>query len=121
MTTAKRNSLIIGDAEVVTDAPVEQRLELGGLTIVRIYPDDEDLGSYPQDSLNRNVYAYNTLAKLVWQIQEAPHGGKGADKAYMDIRVEGDGLVAGNWIGIDYQVKQESGEVIPLKQWARPW
>jgi len=121
MTTDKQNILVIGGAQIVLDAPVKQKLELGRLTIVRVYPADEELNSYPQEKLNRNVYAYDSLGQLVWQIQEAPHGGVGEDKAYMDIRTDDGGLVAGNWIGIDYQVELENGVVVPLKQGTRPW
>lgn len=121
MTMNMQNILIIGEAKIFMDAPVKQRLELGSLTIVRVYPDDEELNSYPQEKLNRNVYAYDSLGKLLWQIQKAPHGGVEDDKAYMDIKIVGGYLVAGNWIGVDYQVNLESGRVLPLKQGARPW
>ncbi len=121
MTIEKQNIFVVGEHEIVLDAPVKQRLELGGLIIVRVYPTDENLNSYPQEKLNRNVYAYDLLGQLIWQIQEAPHGGVEEDKAYMNIKVDDGSLVAGNWIGIDYQVKLDNGMVIPLKQGTRPW
>lgn len=121
MTTDKSNVIIISGTEITMDAPIRQRLEVGGLIIVRVYPSDEVLNLYPQEGLNRNVYAYDSSGKLVWRIQEAPHGGAGEDKAYMDIRTDDGNLVAGNWIGIDYQVNLNDGVVLPLKQGARPW
>ncbi|MGA7298122.1 MAG: hypothetical protein WBW92_11515, partial [Rhodanobacteraceae bacterium] len=113
MTAEEATVFVIGQAEVVLDAPVKQRLEVGSLTIVRVYPSDAMLNSYPQVKLNRNVYAFDSSGQLVWQIQEAPHGGAGEDKAYMNIRVEHGFLVAGNWIGIDYQVAMADGRVSP--------
>ena len=121
MTAEESSVFVIGGTEVAVDAPVKQRLEVGNLTIVRVYPSDVMLDLYPQDRLNRNVYAYDSSGALVWRIQEAPHGGTDEDKAYMDIRVEKNDLVAGNWIGIDYQVQLKDGMVIPLKRGTGPW
>lgn len=102
-------------------APVKQKMKIGGLTIIRIYPNDDFLASYSQQDLNRNVYAYDSSGNFAWQIQEAPHGGDGEDKAYMNINFIDGRLIAGNWIGIDYCVDLESGNVSQVKKDARPW
>jgi hypothetical protein len=91
------------------------------LIVVRVYPSDEMLNDYPQEKLNRNIYAYNVFGELVWQIQEAPHGGNDEDKAYMDLKIDKDKLVAGNWVGVDYLVSEVSGMVSQAQKDIRPW
>ena len=103
------------------DAPIKQQLDFEGLRIIRVYPDDDNLDTYPQEKLNRNVYAIDSNGKVVWQIQEAPHGGAGNDKAYMHIMIKKGKLIAGNWIGVDYIVNSESGLVTPCNIGQRPW
>ena len=109
------------EKSVTLPAPVKQRIEIGELTVVRLYPSDDMLNDYPQEKLNRNVYAYNAIGKLMWQIQEAPDGGVGEDKAYMNIKLEGDKLIVGNWIGADYVVDLGAGGVSQVKKNIRPW
>jgi hypothetical protein len=111
----------ISDLKVELTAPVKQRIDLSDLVILRIYPSDQELGTYPQDLLNRNIYAFDLLGNLKWQIKEAPHGGAGMDKAYMDIRLESGVLIAGNWIGVDYFVDLGSGDVSQTTNNLRPW
>ena len=113
--------LEFSEENVEVSAAIKQRLELGELTIVRLYPSDDMLNAYPQEKLNRNVYAYNTSGKLMWQIQEAPDGGIGEDKAYMNIKLESDKLIVGNWIGVDYVVDLGTGGVVQVKNNIRPW
>jgi hypothetical protein len=79
------------------------------------------LSDYPQEKLNRNIYAYDVSGEFVWQIQEAPHGGSEEDKAYMDLKIDGDKLVAGNWVGVDYLVSEASGKVSQAQKDIRPW
>lgn len=107
--------------EVTLPAPIKQKIEIGEMIVVRVYPSDEKLNAYPQEKLNRNVYAFNLSGELVWQIQEAPHGGVGEDKAYMNIGLENGRLMAGNWIGIDYFVGLCSGKVSQAQKNVRPW
>lgn len=115
------DTLNISDQIIEFDADVKQKLVVGKLIVVRVYPLDEDLNSYPQEKLNRNVYAYNDQGKLAWQIQEAPHGDVSMDKAYMGVKVKNDILVAENWIGVDYSVNLKDGTVKPLDKNVRPW
>ena len=91
------------------------------MLVVRVYPSDEMLNNYPRTDLNRNVYAYSLSGDLLWQIQEAPHGGIEDDKAYMDLRFEEGQIIVGNWIGVDYVVDHECGEVSQSKKNIRPW
>ncbi len=113
--------LNLANKNIELPASIKQCVKVGGMTVVRVYPSDKMLNDYPQDKLNRNVYAYDVSGELVWQIQEAPHGGSGEDKAYMDIKVDGDKLVAGNWIGVDYFVNIANGIVSQAQKDIRPW
>jgi len=103
------------------DALIKQTVEIDGLKIQRKYPSDDKLMEYPQENLNRNVYAFNERGELVWTIQEAPHGGENQDKAYMSLVIENGKLIAGNFIGVDYIVKLEDGTVTPQNTNTRPW
>jgi len=100
---------------------IRQIIEVSKLKVVRKYPPDEELVNYPQKKLNRNVEAYDQDENLVWVIEEAPDGGENQDKAYMNIWLEEDRLVAGNWIGIDYLVDVNTGAVSSVKTNVRPW
>jgi hypothetical protein len=113
--------LKIGNKNIELPAPIKQSVEVGKLTVVRVYPSDEVLNDYPQEKLNRNVYAYDASGSLVWQIQEAPHGGGGEDKAYMHIKIDSGKLIAGNWIGLDYLVNVTNGLVSQSRKGVRPW
>jgi len=100
---------------------IQQSLEFMRLKIIRRYPSDEDLVSYPRSKLNRNVEAYDKKGNLVWVIQECPVGGAEQDKAYMNIWIESEKLLAGNWVGLDFIVNIENGNVSPAKLGVRPW
>jgi hypothetical protein len=113
--------LKIANRSIELPAPIKQRVDLNSLIVVRVYPSDEMLTNYPRDELNRNIYAYDLSGELVWQIQEAPHGGMEEDKAYMDIQYIDDKIVAGNWIGVDYLVDESSGMVTQSRKDVRPW
>jgi len=115
------NVLKISGKEIELPAPVKQRVEINDLIVVRVYPSDQELDAFPQELLNRNVYAFDSSCKLLWQIQEAPHGGIGEDKAYMDISLESGKIIAGNWTGTDYFVDLSSGRVSQAKKDVRPW
>jgi hypothetical protein len=117
----KSNILHLHGRIIYMDAPIKQKIEFLGLVIIRLYPSDDQLDTYPKESFNRNVYAYDVSGNLVWQIQEAPHGGIDEDKAYMDIRISQDKLVAGNWTGTDYQVNLVDGTVASFDRDVRPW
>jgi hypothetical protein len=101
-------------------SPVRERVNIGELAVVRTYPENEKLSAYPRAQLNRNVYAFDGSGKLVWQIQEAPHGGAN-DKPYMRIEAVNGQLIAGNWIGVDYRVNLADGMVEAVGSDRRPW
>jgi hypothetical protein len=102
-------------------ANVRQRINHGGLHIVRTYPSDDELKNYPRDKLNKNVKAYDAKGELAWTIQECPVGGADQDKAYMDIQIKDGQLIAGNWVGLDFVVNLTNGNVSPYKKGVRPW
>ena len=102
-------------------AEIKQTIEINGLKVIRKYPSDEKLMSYPQEQLNRNIEAYNSNNELVWVIQEAPQGGENQDKAYMHLEIKNDQIIAGNFIGIDYFVNLNNGTVTPVITGSRPW
>jgi hypothetical protein len=66
-------------------------------------------------------WAYDQDGNLVWVIEEAPHGGEDQDKTYMNLSLEKGKLIAGNFIGIDYFVNEDTGTVSPVKTSIRPW
>lgn len=103
------------------EADIKQTLELGGLKIIRRYPSDKDLMSYPRAKLNRNIEAYDCNGNLAWVIQECPVGGEEQDKAYMNIWVENKKLLAGNWLGLDFIVNIDNGTVAAVNLGVRPW
>jgi len=111
----------ISGKKIELPAPVAQRIDINGLVIIRVYPSDQELEAYPQELLNRNVYAYDSSGQIKWQIKEAPHGGVGSDKAYMDLWLDNGKLIAGNWIGADYIVDITSGDVSQALTGVRPW
>jgi len=100
---------------------IKEVIEIEGLRILRKYPPDDILMNFSQTKLNRNIEAYNRENKLIWVIQEAPQGGKDQDKAYMNIWVKENRLIAGNFIGIDYLVNLTTGAVTPINKDTRPW
>jgi len=114
-------SVEIGGKDIYFPAQIEQIIEFHGLYIVRIYPNDDELDIYPQENLNRNVYAYNEIGELVWQIDEVPHGDKGGDKAYMNLWIENKDLIASNWVGLDYRVNLDNGSIGVYRENVRPW
>jgi len=103
------------------ESDIRQTLEINGLKIIRRYPSDEDIDSYLQVQLNRNIEAYDGTGKLIWMIEECPVGGDGVDKAYMNIWIENDKLIAGNWIGLNFIVNLENGTVKPANPGSRLW
>ncbi len=100
---------------------IRQILEFEGLKIIRRYPSDEDLASYPTPLLNQNVEAYDQKGNFIWVIQECPVGNSIKDKPYMNIWIKGKNLIAGNWVGLDFIVNMQNGNVEPSKLGTRPW
>ena len=88
MVHSDNEKLVIDSHEIELPTLIAQIIEIENLLIVRVYPSDEELNSYPQDLLNKNVYCYNKSGEFVWQISEAPHGGASEDKAYMNIWID---------------------------------
>ena len=98
---------------------IKEILLLDDLTIVRL---DDDQAHGPGDkSMNRNVLAFDQKANLIWEIQEAPHGGDEWPKPYVRLAKQGSRLIAGNWIGVDYVVDLKTGNVNAGESKGRPW
>lgn len=70
---------------------------------------------------NRNIAEFDATGALVWLIQECPHNTTVVARPYDGVRMTDDGrLIAGNWIGVDYEVNRVTGEVTPFGH-GRPW
>jgi len=128
MCTNESKLLVVDSKQIELQYPIKQKIEVCGVYVVRIYPNDDELDSCPQELYNRNVYAYNSDGKFLWQIEEVSEGAKApkdksyiVGKAYMNIWMEKEKLIAGNWIGLDYIVNLKNGKVSPLNKNVRPW
>ncbi len=96
--------LLIADKAVRLPFPVAKAMGLGEAVAVRV---DVPTGQV----FNRNVYLIDAAGRILWQIEESPHG-PGTDKPFMNIWIaDDDALVAGNWNGIDYKVDISSGRI----------
>ncbi len=85
--------LFIGELAVRLPLPVAEGIGLDEAVAVRV---DVPTGQV----FNRNVYLIDTSRRILWQIEESPHG-KEADKPFMNIWMEDDEvLMAGNWNGL---------------------
>jgi hypothetical protein len=99
--------------------PIKEKISIGAITIVRV-DDDESHGSGDR-TLNRNIYAFSHDGSLLWQIQEAPDGGDEWPKPYTSIKIDGDSVIVGNWVGTDYQLNLDNGTVRFYGSPRRPW
>lgn len=96
--------LYIGGDRIDLPCTVGDVIDYGGLIIVRVEP---PVGVV----LNRNVFAFTKEGRLLWQIEESPHGTE-VDKPYFGIFLdEKNRLVAGNWNGVDYLVDCGDGNI----------
>lgn len=94
---------VAGGGVIDLSRSAAQRLEVQGFLIVRIEP---DVGS----TYNRNVFALHR-GKILWQIEESPHGAD-KDKPFTSISLGmGGEVIAGNWNGVDYSVDISSGTI----------
>ena len=110
--------LTVDGVDTVLPYPIQEVLAIRDVVIVRV---DSDLAlSVGDKSLNRNVYAFDKIGKLIWQIEESPHGGAGRSKPYMAIKNENGNLYADNWIGVNYVVDLGNGKV-KTHESGRPW
>lgn len=84
--------------------PSVQAIDLQGFIIVRVEPTIGEI-------YNRNIFALDDGGNIKWQIVESPHGTE-MDKPYTSISVTADnGLLAGNWNGVDYAVALVDGSI----------
>jgi hypothetical protein len=96
--------LTIGDRVIDFPHPVEEALAYHDLIIVRVEPPAGVI-------FNKNVYGVSHEGKVLWQIEESPHGTQ-EDKPYVNIYIgQNDDLIAGNWNGVSYLVNPENGEI----------
>lgn len=97
--------LYIGGDCIDLPCTVGDVIVCGGLIVVRVEP---PVGVI----LNRNVFAYTKEGRLLWRIEESPHGTE-VDKPYVKIFLDVQNrLVAGNWNGVDYLVGCDDGSII---------
>ena len=121
MNKLKTTSCNINNKKIEFSAEIHQCIEVNSHKLFRIYPNDEQLESYPQDLLNRNIYCYDTDGTLCWQIQEAPHGEENQDKPYINIWKDNNKVIVSNWNGLEYILNMTTGEVSSFKKGVRPW
>ncbi len=98
---------------------VKGKICIGAITIVLVN-DDKSHGSGDK-TLNRNIFAFSEDGSLLWQIEEAPDGGDEWPKPYMSIKLEGDNVIVGNWIGTNYLLNLDDGTVSSYGPPRRPW
>jgi hypothetical protein len=97
-------TLWIADQSIHLPHPVKVALQHDDRLAVLIEP-------APNVISNRNILALSRHGKVLWCIQESPHGMQ-ADKPYMTLRCDKNGaLIAGNWNGISYSVDWHNGSV----------
>lgn len=83
---------------------VVQQMQVGSLLLLRVEPP-------PGQVFNRNVFAVDADARLLWQIAESPHGTE-ADKPFMSLALDAEGeVLAGNWNGVNYRVDLKTGSL----------
>jgi len=115
----ENKTLTINNHSVELPFQIEDLLEFGDKVIVYAYDDK----AVPSDSrlLDRTIYAFDSQAHELWQIQECPHGGE-RPKPYMGLTKNvNNELIVPNMIGVDYIVNLENGEVEPYGNGIRPW
>jgi len=96
--------LFIDGEAVRLPFPVVEAIGIDAAVAVRV---DVPTGQ----AFNRNVYLIDAERRILWQIDESPHGTE-ADKPFMNIWMADDeALMAGNWNGIDYVVDISSGRL----------
>jgi len=103
----KGNILSIDGSKVSFDYPIEKTLEIKNAVIVLL---ESPIGKV----FNKNIFAINKSAKILWQVKEKdlyPGGLK--DCPFVDIVInEEDQLVLFNWCSLAYIVNPETGEVL---------
>jgi hypothetical protein len=111
-------TLIINNHSVDLPFVIKDLIEFKNMVVI-IIDDNETL---PLDSrlLDRNIYAFDDQAIELWKIQQCPHGDE-HPKPYMLIKKnENEELIASNYIGLDYIVNLDNGEVTRYGT-GRPW
>jgi hypothetical protein len=113
---------MIADEKRILDqlhCPIKNKNNIGELTIVLV--DDDKVHGSGDKTLNRNIYAFSNDGSLLWQIQEPPDGGNEWPKPYISLKIDGDKVMVGNWIGTTYLVNLGDGTVSLHGSPLRPW
>lgn len=103
----KNSLLYINGNEIQLDYKVAESISLNEFVIVRVIPPTKI-------KFNRNIFAFNSDGSLKWQIKESPHGGD-SDKPFMGLHTSGNDVIASNWLGIDYKININNGEIDAIK------
>lgn len=97
-------SLFLGQQLVELPLPVLEQVGFRDGVAVRL---EVPVGQ----QFNRNILFIEDDGAVRWQIEESPHGTE-SDKPFMNLWLAEDGrLVAGNWNGIDYNIRLDSGKI----------
>ncbi|MDR1076906.1 MAG: hypothetical protein LBL59_11695 [Xanthomonadaceae bacterium] len=96
--------LFIDGEKIDLPFPAESVVKCNHLFIVKVIP---PIGTI----YNRNVFAITKEKRIIWQIQESPHGTQ-MDKPYMNVICDEKGsIIASNWNGVDYLVNPSDGSI----------
>lgn len=102
--TIEKGELKISGRLVETEYPVVQAFSTNGNVVARL---QIPVGTI----MNANVLCFSENGKLLWAIEESPHGGT-ASNSYVAINLNDNGsIVARNWNGVEYDVSSADGTV----------
>jgi hypothetical protein len=96
-----KNEITIGNKHLVLSNEIKKNIVLEEFVIILI--------EYSKLN-NRNIYCYDFIGNLVWQIVEpiVLH----TDNYYTDIYIHHDDLYAYSISGIEYKLNKSTGEII---------
>ena len=108
--------LKLGGKRIRFFSPIKEVLEADGVLLILLKRIGVKLDY--RESMNRNIYAYDSIGQKLWEIQESPSGGS-KDKPYTAVYLEAGKVVAYNGLGFEYKLNLIDGSVEPLG--GRPW
>lgn len=109
-------SLKLGDMQIDFASPIKDVLEIDNVLLVLLRRVGVKIDA--EESMNRNVHAYNQKGDKLWDIQESLSGGD-KDKPYTAIYFDSGDVVAYCGLGFEYSLNLKTGSVKP--RGGRPW
>jgi len=98
---------------------IKQKLKVNKIFLVRV--DTGNTIQYGDESLDRNIYAFNESGEQIWQIEPAPI--RQSPNPYMSLRTEEGKIIAETWTGVELSINLSDGSVMVsthnIRQ--RPW